>query len=59
MKKEKPLRVIFEFSKGGYLRAILLSGETDEENVILQKALNRIFNPPSWFLTMVGMAERE
>jgi hypothetical protein len=46
--KKDTLRVIFEFSKTGFLRAILLSGETEEEQKILESALDRIFNPPSW-----------
>jgi hypothetical protein len=37
--------VIFAFSRGGYLKSILLGGDNDQDNETLQKALNRLLNP--------------
>ena len=46
--KKDALRIILEFSQTGFLKSIFLSGKTEEEQKILESALDRIFTPPSW-----------
>ena len=48
MKKPDSLKVIFTFSKTGYLKAILLGGDSEEDQKTLEKALDRVLNPPGW-----------
>jgi hypothetical protein len=36
------LSIVFKFSKGGWLKAILLNAETDRDQAILEKALDRL-----------------
>jgi hypothetical protein len=42
------LSAIFEFTETGFLKAILLNAPNDEGQKVIEKALDRVLNPPSW-----------
>lgn len=47
---ESKLSAQFEFTKAGYLKAILLNAENEGDQKTLEKALDRLFKPShlSW-----------
>jgi len=42
---ESKLSAVFEFTKAGYLKAILLSAENESDQATLERALDRLFKP--------------
>jgi len=42
---ERKLSAVFEFSKTGYLKAILLNAENEKDQATLERALDRLVRP--------------
>ncbi len=42
---EPKISAVFEFTKSGYLEAILLNAESETDQVTLERALDRLFKP--------------
>jgi len=45
MKTQGKISVVFEFNVNGNLKAIFFNAETDRDQAILERSLNRIIKP--------------
>jgi hypothetical protein len=57
---DKKLTAIFEFTDCGYLRAILLNAGCEEDQITLERALDRLIRPQhtSWIKRLFGRGQR-